>query len=166
MKRSCVLVLATFLIVLTPAAFAAPPAPAPPVPPQMQGPWGQGGPHPQMQGPWSQGPARHGFGAFLNLTQEQKDRMKELRSRFSADTHDLKYDIRLKHLEMKKLFTDPKTDDQTLLAKQKELSALVLKLMDKKAQMKIEWRKILTPEQLQKLDRMPKGRGMRHHPGM
>ena len=153
MKRSCVLVLATFLIVLTPAAFAAPPAPAPPVPPQMQGPCGHG-------------PGHHRFGDFLNLTQEQKDRMKELRSRFSADTHDLKYDIRLKHLEMKKLFTDPKTDDQTLLAKQKELSALVLKLMDKKAQMKIEWRKILTPEQIQKLDRMPKGRGMRHHPGM
>jgi zinc resistance-associated protein len=119
-----------------------------------------------MQGPWSQGPARHGFGAFLNLTQEQKDRMKELRSRFQADTHDLKYDIRLKHLEMRKLFTDPKTDDQTLLAKQKELSALVLKLMDKKAQMKVEWRHVLTPEQIQKLDRMPKGRGMRHHPGM
>ena len=153
MKRSCVLVLATFLIVLTTAAFAAPPDPAPPVPPQMQGPCGHG-------------PGHHRFGDFLNLTQEQKDRMKELRSRFSADTHDLKYDIRLKHLEMKKLFTDPKTDDQTLLAKQKELSALVLKLMDKKAQMKIEWRKILTPEQIQKLDRMPKGRGMRHHPGM
>ena len=153
MKRSCVLVLATFLIVLTTAAFAAPPDPAPPAPPQMQGPWGHG-------------PGHHRFGDFLNLTQEQKDRMKELRSRFSADTHDLKYDIRLKHLEMKKLFTDPKTDDQTLLAKQKELSALVLKLMDKKAQMKIEWRKILTPEQIQKLDRMPKGRGMRHHPGM
>ena len=166
MKRSCVLVMATFLIVLTTAAFAAPTDPAPPVPPQMQGPWGQGGAHPQMQGPWGQGPARHGFGAFLGLTQEQKDRMKELRSRFRADTHDLRYDIRLKRLEMKKLFTDPKTDDQTLLAKQKELSALVLKLMDKNAQMKIEWRKILTPEQIQKLDRMPKGRGMRHHPGM
>ena len=165
MKRSCVLVLAAFLMVLTTAAFAAPPDPAPPVPPQMQGPWAQGGAHPQMQSPWG-GPARHGFGAFLNLTQEQRDRMKEIRSRFRADTHDLKYDIRLKHLEMRKLFTDPKTDDQTLLAKQKELSMLVQKLMDKKAQMKIEWRHVLTPEQIQKLDRMPKGHGMRHHPGM
>jgi Spy/CpxP family protein refolding chaperone len=152
MKRSCVLVLATFLFVLTTAAFAVPPDPAPPVPPQMQGPWG--------------GPARHRLAAFLNLTQEQRDKMKEIRSRFQADTHDLKYDIGLKRLEMRKVFTDPKTDDQTLLAKQKELGMLVQKLMERRGQMKIEWRHVLTPEQIQKLDRMPKGRGMRHHPGM
>ena len=165
MKKSCVLVLATLLIVLTTAVFAAPPDSAPPVPPQMQGPWGQGGAHPQMQGPWG-GPARHRLAAFLNLTQEQRDKMKEIRSRFQADTHDLKYDIGLKRLEMRKVFTDPKTDDQTLLAKQKELGMLVQKLMERRGQMKIEWRHVLTPEQIQKLDRMPKGRGMRHHPGM
>lgn len=49
--------------------------------------------------------------------------------------------------------------DETLLAKQKEISGLRQQLSEKKAQMKIEWRRILTPEQIAKLDKMPH----RHH---
>jgi hypothetical protein len=86
--------------------------------------------------------------------------MKELMGRFRADTHDLKYDLRIKKIEVKKLFTDPKTDDATLLAKEKELNKLRLQLMDKKAEMKVEWRKILTPAQIGLLDR-----GHHHHWG-
>jgi Spy/CpxP family protein refolding chaperone len=81
--------------------------------------------------------------------------MREVRNRYYTDTHDLRYDIRIKRLEMQKLFTDPKVDDATLLTKEKELSALKLKLMDRKAEMKLAWRKILTPEQIQKLGQMP-----------
>jgi Spy/CpxP family protein refolding chaperone len=100
----------------------------------------------------------HKFGPRLNLSQEQKDKMKEIRTRFQADVHDLKYDIRIKKIEARKLFTDPKTDDATLLAKEKELNGLKHKLMDRKAEMKVEWRKILTPQQIQMLDRIH-----RHH---
>ena len=82
--------------------------------------------------------------------------MRELRNRYDADTHDLRYDVRIKRVEMQKLFTDPKVDDATLLGKEKELNALKLKLMDRKAEMKLAWRKILTPEQLQKLGQMPR----------
>ena len=96
------------------------------------------------------------FASFLNLTQEQKDKMRELRNRYYVDTHDLKYDIRIKGLEMQKLFTDPKVEDTTLLAKEKELNALRLKLMDRKAEMKLAWRKILTSEQIQKLGSLPR----------
>jgi Spy/CpxP family protein refolding chaperone len=67
---------------------------------------------------------------------------------------------------MRKLFTDPKTDDETLLAKQKEISELRHQLSDKKDAMKIEWRKILTPEQIAKLDKIPHrhhARGWAHH---
>jgi hypothetical protein len=53
---------------------------------------------------------------------------------------------------MWKLFTDPKTGDSTLLAKQKEISALRRKLSDRMAQMMIEGRKILTPDQRNRLD--------------
>ena len=38
-----------------------------------------------------------------------------------------------KGLEMHKLFTDPKIDETTLLAKQKEMSSLHQKLMDSMA---------------------------------
>jgi len=95
------------------------------------------------------------FKNHLNLTDQQLAKMKELRNRFRADTRDLRYDLKIKRVEMRKLFTDPKTDDETLLAKQKEISELRQQLSEKKGQMKIEWRKILTPAQIAKLDRMP-----------
>jgi len=99
------------------------------------------------------------FKNHLGLTDQQLAKMKELRNRFHADTRDLKYNLEIKRIEMRKLFTDPKTDDETLIAKQKEISELRQQLSEKKAQMKIEWRKILTAEQIAKLDRMPH----RHH---
>jgi Spy/CpxP family protein refolding chaperone len=105
---------------------------------------------------------------YLNLSPDQKEKMKESRSRYHSDTRDLKYDLAAKQLEMHKLFTDPKTDEATLLAKQKELNSLRQQLLEKKSQMKIEWRKILTPEQITKLDNIPhgwgaKGRGYYRH---
>ena len=95
----------------------------------------------------------------LNLSDQQLTKMKELRSSFRNDTRDLRYNLAIKRIEMRKLFTDPKTDDATLLAKQKEISNLRQQLSDKKAEMKLKWRKILNPEQIAKLDRMPH----RHH---
>ena len=97
-------------------------------------------------------------GPFLSLSKEQKAALHEIRNRFHANTRDLRYGLAQKRLEMRKLFTDPKTDDATLLAKEKEIDALTLKLMDRKAQMKIERRRTLTPEQIQRLDTMS-------HPG-
>ena len=100
-----------------------------------------------------------GFNNYLGLSDEQLAKMKELRNSFRNDTKDSRYNLAIKRLEMRKLFTDPKTDDATLLAKQKETSELRQQLSDKKAGMKVEWRKILTPEQIAKLDRIPH----RHH---
>ena len=78
-------------------------------------------------------PVREKFGLAknLNLSQEQKEKMKELRSRYYSDTRDLKYDLAAKRLEMRKLFTDPRTDEPTLLAKQKELNNLRQQLLEK-----------------------------------
>jgi Spy/CpxP family protein refolding chaperone len=95
------------------------------------------------------------FKKHLNLSDKQLAGMKELRNSFHNDTRDLRYNLEIKRIEMRKLFTDPKTDDATLLAKNKEISELRQQLSEKKAQMKIEWRKILTPEQIMKLDKMP-----------
>jgi Spy/CpxP family protein refolding chaperone len=133
-----------FLLALATVVLAAPPDPGPSAPGSTvcyQGPIGQ----------------HHRFASFLNLSTEQRDKMRDLRKRFWADTHDLRYDILQKRLDVKKLFTDPKTDDATLLAKQRELNALRGTLMDKRAQMKIEWRKMLIPEQIQKLDTLDMG---------
>ena len=99
------------------------------------------------------------FKNHLGLSDQQLTKMKELKNRFHADTRDLRYNLAIKRVEMRKLFTDPKTDDETLLAKQKEISELRQQLSDKKAGMKLEWRKILTQGQIAKLDRIPH----RHH---
>jgi Spy/CpxP family protein refolding chaperone len=101
---------------------------------------------------------RYDFGSFLRLSGEQRDRMREIRQQFRIDTHDLRFDIQAKRVEVQRLFTDPKIDDATLVAKQKELNQLIAKLMDRRAEMTVEWRKVLTPEQIQKLD-LP----FRHH---
>ena len=130
------------------------------------GAWGPGGGHPGC-GPGAR--AGFGRGAYLSLSKEQLDKMRGMRDRFYNETRDLRYEMAQKQLEMKKLFTDPKTDDATLLAKQKEMSALRVKLMDKMAQMMIEGRKVMTPEQLQKIDPMgmgPGGMGGGMMPGM
>ena len=76
MKRLYLIPLALLLVGLTTAVFAAPPDSA------------QSG---------QQGFHKH-FGFILNLTDEQKGKMKETRDRFQADVHDLKYDIRIKKM--------------------------------------------------------------------
>jgi Spy/CpxP family protein refolding chaperone len=136
MKKLYLLSIALLFVCLSTVVFAASPDP------------GKSGP----QGFQKRG--CHKLGPRLDLTQEQRGKMKELMMRFQADIHDLKYNIRIKKLEARKLFSDPKTDDATLLAKEKELNGLKLMLMDKKATMKVEWRKILTPEQIRMLDRI------------
>jgi len=134
--------LALVLVGLTTMVFAASPGPGQTGQEAVQKDWG---PH-------------HTFGLRLNLTEAQKEKMKELVKRFRPGTHDLKYDIAIKRLELRKLFTDPKTDSAVLLAKEKELNGLRLKLMDRRAEMKVEWRNILAPEQIAMLDRID-----RHH---
>jgi len=143
MKKVYVIMMVFCFLGMAIVAAAADPAPA-------QGPRGQGQ-------SWDQGHQHHGF---LDLSKEQKEKMKEVGNRFYADTRDLRYELLQKKLEVKKLFGDPRVDDATLMAKQKELIALKLKMMERKGQMKIEWRRILTPEQIQKLDRISMFRGM------
>ena len=140
MKKFLSMIVCLLLTIgLAAVVFAAPP---------------DGGPPAGFQKDHGPGP-QHMFHSPLNLTQEQIQKMREIRERFEADTHDLRYDIREKRIEMRKLFTDPKTGDAALQAKHRELSGLVMKLMDRKAQMKLEWRKVLTPEQIRMLDRFP-----------
>jgi Spy/CpxP family protein refolding chaperone len=98
---------------------------------------------------------KFGFKQYLNLSEEQVAKMKDLRNRFRTETRDMRYNLAIKRIEMQKLFTDPNTDDIALFAKQKEIDNLRMLRADKRAQLKIEWRKILTPEQIAKLDSIP-----------
>jgi len=104
-----------------------------------------------------------GFGgpgmAALNLSKEQVDKMWQLNERFRNETEALRKELFQKRLDLKALYSDPKANEATLLAKQKEVNALHAQLAEKRAQFKIEQRKILTPEQIQKLGNISYGRG-------
>ena len=174
MKKTFVVTFLTVTLAFATGAFAVGPSDGsggPSMPPGMgmggpSGP-GFGGRPGSSGGPWGPGQRMGTFGpAFgegpgpgqrLNLTKEQIDTMREMRDRYFQETRDMRYELAQTKLEMRKLFTDPKVDDATLLAKQKEVSSLRQKFTDKMAQMMIEGRKILTPEQIKKLDQMPMG---------
>lgn len=135
-------------------------------PPARFAPGGFGPGFRQGFGPSFQG--NFGPGQYLNLSEEQLKKMSGLRDRIYGETKNFRYDLAQKQLEMQKLISDPKTDEAILLAKQKEISALREKLLNNMGSVLLEMRKILTPEQIQKLGGFPVGfgrtRGLRGGP--
>ncbi len=127
------------------------------------------------------GPGHHGPGfgpgmvQALNLSKDQMDKMFELQGKSFNEMRGLRYDLFQKRLEARGMYTDPKVDEATIAAKQKEISSLQQKIRDKMAQLKLEQRRILTPEQLKKLHEFQAsrefgrgfgpGHGMRMHLG-
>ena len=84
---------------------------------------------------------------LLNLTPEQKTRLKELRDNFLKDTVFLRNNIKVKRLELRALWTVPQPEKDKILAKQKELMDLVSQLQTKAVDFRLEARGTLTPEQ-------------------
>ncbi len=98
--------------------------------------------------------------AYLKLTPEQFAKLNDLKNSYLLDTRDLRYDMAIGHIEMMRLFTDPKASAAAIQAKIKQLQALRQKMMDRRIQMVLQARSILTPEQLTKLSLLPLKRGM------
>ncbi len=116
------------------------------------------------QGP-GPGPGHRGMheswgpGKDYPLTSEQRTKFQELRRKFREDNAKLIGAIVTKKLELQSLWTDPKADPKAILGKEKELRDLKDQLKDKAVQMKLEARKLLTPEQI---ENWKPGRGMHH----
>jgi Spy/CpxP family protein refolding chaperone len=152
MKKWHVGMMAALFVALATTLFAFGPGGGGPGFGGGQGSWG--GP-----GAMGQGFGGHSFLANLNLSKEQMEKMWQLKEKFHNETQPLRYQMFQKRFELRKLFSDPTADEATLAAKQKELSGLRLQLQDKMAQMRLEGRKILTPEQIKKLGEAPMGQG-------
>jgi Spy/CpxP family protein refolding chaperone len=88
---------------------------------------------------------------YLDLSQEQTDKMVELRRRYDAQMKTIRDELLQRRVEARNLYTDPKTEEGVILAKQSEISSLKQRLSDDAAQLRLEQRRILTPEQLKKL---------------
>jgi Spy/CpxP family protein refolding chaperone len=104
----------------------------------------------QGQGPGPGPGHRPGWGheKWSSLTPDQQTKVQEFRQKFNDETAQLRGTMLTKRIELQSLWRNPKADSKAILDKEKELRSLQDQMRDKAVQMKLEIRKILTPEQL------------------
>jgi Spy/CpxP family protein refolding chaperone len=141
MKKVYVVIAAVIFVALAATAFAFGPGAG-----SMMGKGGFG-----IHRGGEMGPGPMGRGPKLDLSTEQLAAMKQLREKFRVDTEALRNDLIQKQVELRTVYADPKATDAAILAKQKEADALKQKMQDKMVQLRLEQRKIFTPEQMTKL---------------
>ena len=141
MKKVYVVLAAVIFVALATTAFAFGPGAGP-----MMGKGGYG-----IHRGGEMGPGHMGRGPKLDLSTEQLTAMKQIREKFRVDTEALRNDFIQKQMELRTVYADPKASDAAILAKQKEVDALKQKMQDKMVQLRLEQRKIFTPEQLTKM---------------
>jgi Spy/CpxP family protein refolding chaperone len=90
------------------------------------------------------------------LTDEQRAQLQDLRKKFHDETTQLRESVFAKRQELRSLWSDPKAETSAIMNKEKELRYLQDQMQDEALQLKLEARKILTPEQLSEFG----GRGM------
>ena len=112
------------------------------------GPGGGRGPGMGMgYGPNDPGYGPGAWGAGLNLSAEQTQKMQALRESFFKETIPLRNEMMIKKLELQTLWAQKKPDEGKILAKQKEINALRAQFQEKATKHRLEARNILTPEQ-------------------
>jgi Spy/CpxP family protein refolding chaperone len=106
-----------------------------------------------------------GYGSppIPNLTSEQSAQIQALRDSFWKEMESFQNDLWTKRTELRTLWSNPSADPAAITAKQKEIWDLQSKLQEKAANLGLEIRKVLTPEQLAQLP--VSGRGAGFGPG-
>jgi zinc resistance-associated protein len=79
---------------------------------------------------------------LMNLTPEQAGQVFDLRQKFMTDTAELRKSMMVKRVELAQLWKAEKPNDQAILAKVKELSALKGQFMEKAVAQRLAMRKI------------------------
>jgi len=87
----------------------------------------------------------------LNLTSEQTAKIKALHEGAKKEITPIKAQFATKRAEMRLLWAQPTLDADKIKATQKELQALKTKVRDIQTDMRISFRKLLTPEQTSEL---------------
>jgi len=87
----------------------------------------------------------------LALTPEQSEKVQALHETAKRQIIPLKAQFATKRAEMKLLWTQTTLDAEKIKATQKELQALGTQMRDIRTDMRIAFRKLLTPEQTEKL---------------
>jgi zinc resistance-associated protein len=95
---------------------------------------------------------------LMNLTPEQAGQVFDLRQKFMNDTAELRKSMMVKRVELAQLWKAEKPNDQAILAKVKELSALKGQFMEKAVAQRLAMRKI-APEAMGSCPMFGPGKG-------
>ena len=90
----------------------------------------------------------------LNLTKEQLDKIKKIRSSSQKSNIPLRSDIQLKQIELKDLMDADAPDKSAVAAKVKEIDALKTQIKLNRMNARIDCRNVLTKEQKEKMEQM------------
>jgi Spy/CpxP family protein refolding chaperone len=106
----------------------------------------------------------------LDLTQEQKDQLKSLRTANQKKMIQLRADAQIAGVELRELMHEKDPNKRQVDAAVAKVNSARGKMMSSRVHQKLAVNKILTDEQLQKLEEMPGRRGgrerhFRNHPG-
>lgn len=96
----------------------------------------------------------------LNLTDEQKAKIETLQLAHQKEIRPVREKMFDKSVELRRIWLQPNPDKDKILALQKEVRVLRDQLEDKATAQKLEIRKLLTPEQQEKMANSGWGRGM------
>lgn len=90
---------------------------------------------------------------FLDLTPEQRSKLKEFRKMRQEERRELLDNMRAVRKELRELMHDPEANEKKILGLYDQISKLRSSRFKKFVQHRKEIRKILTPEQIEKLER-------------
>jgi periplasmic protein CpxP/Spy len=90
----------------------------------------------------------------LNLTDAQKEQMKQIKQSFRERTRPLREELRGKYGELRQAQTGETFDEALATQKLSEISAIQVKLMGERFKLKQEVSAVLTPEQKTQLEQM------------
>jgi zinc resistance-associated protein len=89
----------------------------------------------------------YGYPAIPNLTAEQSSKIQALQKSHLDEIAPLQQDLLKKRTELRSLWLSPTPDQARITALQKEILNLQAKITEKGTNLKLETRKLLTPEQ-------------------
>lgn len=95
----------------------------------------------------------------LNLTEQQQQKMEDLRFQHQKSMIQKKAALKTAELEMRNMMQEANLDEKAVLAKQKEISTFKAAISEERVRQQIAMRKVLNAEQLQKFLKMHRGRG-------
>jgi Spy/CpxP family protein refolding chaperone len=104
------------------------------------------------------GPA-YGSPPIPNLTADQSAQMKAIQEAFRKENEPLQKELLTKGQELRKLWSTQNADPAAIKAKRDEIFGLQTQLRDKGTDLRLEIRKVLTPEQLAQMPAFSQGVG-------